>query len=303
VAVAAAAEAVVRPKVWLAFLALGIVWGSTWVAADSLAEYVPPLRGAVTRFSLSALLCLPVILSRRLKLPRGRPLAFLLTLSLTMIALPSVLLLWAQPRLPSATVAVLFAAMPLLVAVFNPGVAPRSALQACIVGLGAMTLVVGAVFSLSQIGGATVGFLAVASIAFSVLLARRELGSVHPVVVTALLLGCAAVLLFLAGLVLERGQRVEWNRSAVGSVIFLAAVGGAPAYAAYFWLLQRLEAHQVVTLQWIEPLVALGEGALFLRVGLTFNIILGSLVILLCLFLVMRAHKEDDNPVSFSGTS
>jgi probable blue pigment (indigoidine) exporter len=300
---AVAAEAVGRPRVWLAFVALGIVWGSAWVAADSLAEYVPPLRGAVARFSLSALLCLLVILWRGLKLPRGRPLAFLLTLSLTMIALPSVLLLWAQPRLPAATVAVLFAAMPLLVAVLNPTVVPQRALKACIVGLGAMTLVVGALFSVSQAGGAAVVFLVVASIAFSVLLARRELTGVHPVVITALLLGGAAVLLFLAGLVLERGQRAEWNPRAVGSVILLAALCGAPAYATYFWLLQRLEAHQVVTLQWIEPLVALAESALFLRVGLTFNIVLGSVAILVCLFLVMRAHVEDDNPVSFSGTS
>jgi probable blue pigment (indigoidine) exporter len=300
---AAAAEAVARLKLWLVFAALGIVWGTTWVAADSLAESVPPLRGEVARFSVAALLCLPAILRKRWELPRGRPLGFVLLLSLTMIALPSVLLLWAQPRIPSATVAVLFAAMPLIVAVMNPRVVPRSALQACIVGLGAIALAVGALFSQAQAAGATVGLLAVVSIAISVLLARRELGHVHPVVVTALLLGGAALLLFVAGTVLERGQPVEWNGSAVGSVIFLAAVGGAPAYAAYFWLLQRLEAYQVVSLQWVGPLVAISESALFLRVGLSFNMVAGSLVALFCLLLVMRARVEDDNPVSFSGIS
>jgi drug/metabolite transporter (DMT)-like permease len=301
---AAAAEAVARRlRLWFAFAALGIVWGTTWVAADTLAEYVPPLRGEVARFSVAALLCLPAILGKRLKLPRGRPLGFVLGLSLTMIALPSVLLVWAQPRLPSATVAVLFAAMPLLLVILNPKVVPRSARQACIVGLGAVALVVGALFSLAQAGGAAVALLAVASIAVSVLLARRELSGVHPVVVTALLLGGAALLLFLAGLVLERGQAVEWNRSAIGAVIFLAAIGGAPAYATYFWLLQRLEAYQVVTLQWMEPLVAIVESAVFLRVGLSFNMVAGSLVTLFCLLLVLRARVEDDNYVSFLGIS
>jgi len=133
-------RAAVGPRHWLAFSALGIVWGTTWVAADTLAEYVPPLRGAAIRFLLAALLCMPVILWKRPKLPRGRALGFLFILSVSLIVLPSVLLLWAQPWLPSATVAVLFAGMPLLVVFLTPGLAgrdvPRIAMQASIVGLG-----------------------------------------------------------------------------------------------------------------------------------------------------------------------
>ena len=51
----------------------------------------------------------------------------------------------------------------------------------------------------------------------------------------------------------------------------------------YFWLLQRIEAYQVATVQWIEPLVAIIETAFFLRVGLSFSMIAGSLVTLVCL--------------------
>ena len=78
-----------RPKHWVAFAALGMVWGTTWMAADTLTEYVPPLRGAAARFLLAALLWIPVILWKRLKLPRGRALGFVLLLSVTMIAVPS----------------------------------------------------------------------------------------------------------------------------------------------------------------------------------------------------------------------
>jgi len=185
----------------------------------------------------------------------------------------------------------------------DPKVVPRSALQACIVALGAMALVVNANFSMAQAGGAAVALLAVISIAVSVLFARRELSGVHPVVVTAWLLGAAALLLALAAIVLERGQPVQWSRSAIGSVLFLAGVGGAPAYAAYFWLLQRLQPYQVATLQWVEPLVAIGESAFSLRIGLSFPMVAGSLITLLCLLLVMRTRVEDDNPVSIWANS
>jgi probable blue pigment (indigoidine) exporter len=293
------------PKQWLAFAVLGIVWGSTWVASDTLAEYVPPLRGAAERFLLAALLCIPVILWKWLKLPRGRALGFVLILPVTLIVLPTLLLLWAQSRVPSVTVAVSFSVMPLMVVLLTPVLArkdvPRIAMQASIVGVGAIVVALGATFSLAQAGGAAVVLLAVASIGASSIVARREFRSVHPIVVTALVLGVAALLLFLASLLLERGQPVEWTRSALGAVAFLAVVAGALAYATYFWLLQRLEAHQVGTLQWIQPLVAILESALFLRIGLSFRMVAGSLTALACLLLVARARAEDDDTVSLLG--
>jgi drug/metabolite transporter (DMT)-like permease len=88
-----------RSKNAVAFAALGVIWGTTWVAADTLGEYVPPLRGAAVRFLLAALLWLPVIFLKRLKWPRGRALAFVLILSVTLIVLPALLLRWAQSRI------------------------------------------------------------------------------------------------------------------------------------------------------------------------------------------------------------
>jgi drug/metabolite transporter (DMT)-like permease len=292
-------------KHWVAFAALGVVWGTTWVAADTLAEQVPPLRGAAARFLLAALLLVPVILLQRLKLPRGRVLGVVLILSLTMIVAPFVLLLWARQHVQSATVAVIFAGMPLLVALLAPVLedrrVPRSAMQAALVGLGAMALAMGASISAAQAGGAAVVLLAVACIGGSSLVAHRELSSLNPVVTSSLLLGTVALLLFLASMGLERGQPVEWNGNAIGSVVFLAVPAGAAGYATYFWLLQQLEAYQVATLQWIEPLVATIQSAFFLRQALSFSMIAGSVVALISLVVVMRARAEDDDAVSLKG--
>jgi drug/metabolite transporter (DMT)-like permease len=286
---------------WLAFAALGIVWGSTWIAADTLTESVPPLRGSAVRFLLAALLCLPVVIQKRLSLPRGRALGFVLLLSVTMVVLPSLLVLWAQQHVSSVTVTVLFSAMPLLVAMLRPDDVPRGALLATVVGLGGIALAMGPSFSVNQAGGAAIALLAVASAGASAVLARRELRAVNPVVATALLSGTAALLFMLAGMAFERGQTVHWTHSAIASLVFLAIVAGAPAYAAYFWLLQHLEAYKVTTVQWIEPLVGLIETAFFLRLGLSFAMIAGSLVTLTSLLLVMRARAEDDKNVSLLG--
>jgi drug/metabolite transporter (DMT)-like permease len=294
-----------RNKHWLAFAALGMVWGTTWVAAGPLGEYVPPLLGAAARFLLAAVLCIPVILWKRLRLPHGGALGFVLIVSVSMIVVPFLLLIWGQARIPSATVAVSFAAMPLMVVLLTPVLqgrdVPRIAMQSSIVGLGGIVVALGATFSLSQASGAAAVLLAVASIGASSIVSRREFVSLDPLVVTASVLGVAGLLLFFASLLFERGQPVPWNRSALGAVAFLAIVAGAPAYATYFWLLQRMEAYQVGTLQWIEPLVAIIESALFLHLGLSFRMIAGSLIALVCLWLVMRARVEDDDTVSLVG--
>jgi drug/metabolite transporter (DMT)-like permease len=289
------------PKQWLAFVALGIVWGSTWTVADTLTESVPPLRGAAVRFLLAALLCLPVVVRKRLSLPRGRTLGFVLLLSVTMVVLPSLLMLWAKLHVSSVTVTVVFSAMPLLVAMLTPDDVPRAVLLATVVGLGGMVLALGASFSVNQAGGAAIALLAVASTGASAVLARRELRAVNPLVVTALLSGAAALLLMVASMAFERGQTVQWTHNAIASLVFLAIVAGAPAYAIYFWLLQHLEAYKVTTVQWIEPLVAIIETALFLRLSVSFAMIAGSLVTFTSLLLVMRARAEDDKNVSLLG--
>jgi drug/metabolite transporter (DMT)-like permease len=288
-------------KHWFAFAALGMVWGSTWIAGDTLAESVPPRLGAAIRFLLAAVLCVPVVVGKRLRVPRGRALGFVLLLSVTMVVLPSVLVLWAQRHVSSVIITVLFSAMPLLVALFTPGEVPRGALLATVVGLGGIFLAMGPSFPVHQAGGAAVAFLAVASTGGSAVLARRELREVNPLGVTALLSGASALLFFIASIAFERGQPAQWSHNAIGSIVFLAVVAGAPAYAIYFWLLQHLEAYKVTTVQWIEPLVAILETAVFLRLGLSFAMIAGALVALASLLLVMRARAEDDKNVSLLG--
>jgi drug/metabolite transporter (DMT)-like permease len=298
-------RAAVGAKHSAVFVALGIVWGTTWIAAGTLDQYVPPLRGAAIRFLLAALLTVPMMLWKRLRLPRGRALVFVLILAVTLIVLPFLLLSWGQARVPSVTVEVLFSAMPLLLVFLTPSLAGRSvpskAMQASMVGLGAMALALDASFRVDQIGADAVVLLAVASIGASSIVVRRELSRLHPVTVTVLLLGVAGSLLFVASLALEHGQAAQWNRSAVVALAFLAAVAGAPAYAIYFWLLQRMEAYQVGTVQWIEPIVAILESAFFLRLGFSFSMITGSFIALICLVLVIRARAEDDDTVSLRG--
>jgi drug/metabolite transporter (DMT)-like permease len=289
-------------KLWL--VVLGIIWGSTWLASDTLAEQIPPLLGSGFRFLLAGVVLVPLILLKRWALPRGRALGYLLLLSVSLMALPLLLLVWARAQLPFATVTVLFAMMPLVVILLTPvlegrGV-PNRAAPAAIVGVGGMVLVTGASFSSAQIWGAAVVFAAVVFTGASSLIARRELKEVHPAVVAASLLGGAGGVLLVASLGLER-ESVQWSASVVRDLVVLSVLSGAAPYVLYFWLLQRVEAYQIATVQWIVPLVGLAESAASLRIGLSYSIIVGAVVTLGSALVVTRARLEDDNTVSLRG--
>ncbi len=105
--------------------------------------------------------------------------------------------------------------------------------------------------------------------------------------------GTAAPLLFLASLGLERGQPVEWNRNAIGSLVFLAVLAGAAGYAIYFWLLQQLEAYQVEHAAMDRASGGdRSRAPCFCAPGLSFSMIAGSAVALVCLMVVMRARAR-----------
>ena len=289
-----------NPKRWLAFITLALIWGSTWITANAL--QLPPLRASAIRFLLSALFLLPFIARKRWPWPRGRALRYLLLLSVSMVVVPLLLLLWARPQLPSATVLVSFAAMPLIVALLTNTIegrtVPYRALQATIVGLAGITLAAGITFSLAQAEAAVVVLVAVVATAASSLVARRELKGLHPCVLTACLLAPAAVLLLAASLIFERGQIDLWDRGAATAILLLSLVAGSVAYSIYFWLLQEVEAYQIAMLQWLQPIVGFAESALYLRVGFSFTMAAGILVTLGSVLMVAGAREEDDKTAS-----
>ena len=289
-------------KHWLVFAGVSVVWGSSWIASDALNAYVPALLAAAVRFLLAFLVLLAFVLAKGYRLPRRQPLGSLLLLSVTMIVLPTLLLFWARQLLPSATVAVLFTAMPLLAVGLTPAFAgapvPRGAMYGAIVGWGGMILALGATFFLAQAAGAAIVLLAVAMTGASLVWSRRILLGIHPAVAATVLLGAAAPCFAVASACLERGQTAQWNIHAMAALVFLALVPGALAYSAWLWLLQRLEAYQLATVQWLEPLVALAEGSILLRAGFTWTMLSGCLITCAALWMVLRARLEDDQTVS-----
>ncbi len=293
-----------KPRIILAMVVMSIVWGSTWMAIRVLVAAVPPMHSASLRFLLAAIILLPFIQFKRLPWPTGRGLRATLLLSLTMIAVPSALTFWSEQRLSSGLTALIFGAMPLMTAILTPWMAgrsvPRTTWQAMIVGLGGMGLVLSGAISTSlwQAVGAIAVVAAVAMYAGSSVYAKEALQGVHPFVSTAIQFFLGGIWLAVGSLIFERGRPSAWSTQSVVALVFLSIFASALTFTLYYWLLRHIEAYQLTSLQLIVPIIAVMEGAFFMRETVPWTMIAGAAVVLGSVVFVMRAKHSDEKEIA-----
>ena len=173
------------------YILLCLIWGSTWLAIRFLVHDVPPLKAAAIRFLIAAILLLSSVLFRKTQWPRGaRQWNAILVLSITVMALPYGLLFWAEQYVPSGITAILFSAMPLMVALFTWPMlqrkVPRSAVLAMVVAFGGLLVLFQSELSVNRrvfLGGIA-ALSAVVLSSWSVVFAKKRLQDVAPVIST-----------------------------------------------------------------------------------------------------------------------
>jgi putative membrane protein PagO len=282
------------------FIALSLIWGSTWAAIRIVVEHVPPLLSVAIRFILAFVVMLPVLLVLRPRLPKGREWGIIAALSLVMIVLPFGLIALAEQRISSGSTAILFATSPLFTAWMEPRLGSlsqrrpvsRATHVALWAGLAGVLLVLsGAItFTESQIIGALL-VLGVAILgAATTTLAKSELERMPLLTVTIVQFLIASAVLGLMSLLLERGHTVTWTRPTVLAMLFLGVVSSALGFLLFYWLLGELRPYQVNARQLLMPVVAIAEGTMLLHEPLPWTTVAGTAVVLGSLVIAMRTE-------------
>jgi drug/metabolite transporter (DMT)-like permease len=284
----------------LGYAALCLIWGSTWLAIRLVVRDVPPLEAAAIRFFSGAILLLGIAVAQKRNQPSSREeWRAVFVLSLSIMAVPYGLLFWAEQYVTSSMTAVLFSAMPLLVALFTPlmihRTVPRRAIFALLMGFGGLLLLFPSGLTASGrslLGGFAI-LLAVLLSAWSVVYAKHRLHKLDPVVSTGLQLLFGSFALIWATWALEPHRHATWNRSAVLAMVFLVLFGSCAAFVIYYWLLKKMQPYQVATISLITPVVAVLEGALFAREPIPFLMVMAIAVILGSVGTVLLAGADE----------
>ncbi|MGZ4868030.1 MAG: DMT family transporter [Candidatus Angelobacter sp.] len=282
------------------YIALFLIWGSTWLAIRLVVRDVPPFEAAALRFLAAGVLLIAMALVQKRRWPAdGAQWNAIFVLSITIMALPYGLLFWAEQHVTSSMTAVLYSAMPLAVSLVTPAMlhrkVPRRAIYAMVIAFGGILTLFyenPSTSRLAMIGGVAV-LVSMGLSSWSVVYAKQRLHHVDAVVATGLQLLLGSIVLLWGTWALEAHRHAVWTRTAVVAMAFLTIFGSAAAFVIYYWLLKNLQPYQLSTISLITPLIALLEGFLAgERVPLL--MVVAVLVVLGSVRSVLRAEVEKE---------
>jgi len=259
-----------RILVILAFAAVYLIWGSTYLGIRFAVETLPPFLMGGSRFLIAGLILFVFLRVRGVRAPAKiswRRAAFAAAL---LLGLGNGGVNWAEQKVPSGMAALIIAGTPVWFALFDwlrPG-GIRPAMQTAIgigVGFVGVTMLVGSrsAFVDGNIDVAGVASLMIASIAWALgsLYAKYSPNPESPIMTAAQQMITGGLILLLSGLIM--GERIDWSHTSHRSITafaYLTFVGSLIGFTAYAWLLRATTPARVSTYAYVNPVIAVFLG-------------------------------------------
>ena len=284
----------------LAFAAIYLVWGSTYLAIRYAVETIPPLVTAGIRHSIAGGIMLAWAWARGFRPTRANWISGIIVGALFFFVGHGSLH-WAEQYVGSGLAALLIATEPMfiLVLAWSLGQQRISRLSALGLGLGVLGVAVLTGVELTVKGSSLAALLAVllGSFAWSagvvispkVKLPSDALGR------TALPTICGAVMLLAAAGLTGEFHATHWASISMKSILglaYLIVFGSVIAFTAYTWLLQRCPPALVATHTYANPVVAVFLGWLLASEPLTLRVVLASVAILGAIVLIRKGERS-----------
>jgi drug/metabolite transporter (DMT)-like permease len=273
-----------------------VVWGSTYLAIRITDRTMPPMLMSSVRF-LVAGLALYVFARRGRARPTLREWGAAAIVGGALLLVGNGGVAWAETRLDSGLAALIVAIIPLWVAVLDRVVFGRRlslpAILGLVVGFAGVALLVrpgggvDVLAALTLLG--TTGAWAAGS-----LYARGAPLPQSPLLAASMQMLCASVLLAVAGVAFGEPARVHadaFSAKPVAAWFYLVLVGSLIAFSAYAWLLKNVKIAVVSTYAFVNPVVAVGLGALFLGERITTETLLAGASIVVAVILIVTGRE------------
>lgn len=286
-------------RVVLAFLAIYILWGTTFLAIRVAVHEVPPLFAAGTRMFLAGAILFGWTMLRGAAWPTRGQWQSLALMGGLMFVLDYGLLFWAEKYVPSGIAAVLSATVPLMTITFEMLVFRMQPFRWNLIGAvvlgfcGVGVLLLPDTHQSLPILPCLAILLGTAGWCLGTVLSRRlELPQSKAVTSGAAMMIGGAVLLALSG---GFGELRPWphvSRSAAVALAYLITCGSLLAFTAYVWLLGRMPASKVASYAYVNPVVAVALGYFAAGEAITAHSIAGAALVLLSVFLILRKDRK-----------
>ena len=291
---------------WANMLVIYVVWGSTYFGIAVAIETIPPFLMATIRFAFAGVLLLAWDLLRHpaaRRLPTRRQVVDSAIVGGLLLGIGNGFVVLGEETVPSGIAAILIGMTPLWFALLGwlylRQRLPRLIVAAIVLGFGGVVLLIwpsGEGANQFDALGILVLFLADLGWAHgSIYSARRAQLPRSPLTASGLQILAGGAFTGIESLIV--GEPAAFVPSAVSpasviAVVYLVLFGSILAYTSYSWLLRHAPLSLVGTYAYVNPVVAVGLGTIFLHEPLSLRTIVASAAILAAVAIIVTARSR-----------
>jgi len=257
-----------RGTILLAFFALYIVWGSTYLAIRFAIDTIPPFTMAGVRFLIAGTLLYVLLRIRGEPAPSRSHWIGAAVVGALLLGMGNGGVTWAEQRIPSGAAALLVSGTPAWMVLFDwlrpgghrPGRGVGIGLG---FGIGGMLLLIGPGELAGRGGldilGAAAVLVGSMAWAFGSILSRSLRLPRSVMILTAMQMMVAGVLLSTLGIATGEWNDLNWREVSAGSATamgYLIVFGSWVGFGAYVYLLRVTTPARASTYAYVNPVVA-----------------------------------------------
>ncbi|MBV7393366.1 DMT family transporter [Mameliella sediminis] len=259
------------PRAWTEMVLLALIWGGSFLAIRTALDEIGPLTSVLFRTGIAAAVLWPLILWRRIALPRGwRIWSALLVMGLLNNVIPFSLIAWGQLHIPTGLTSIfnattaIFGVVVAAMVFADERLTPRKAIG---VGLGFAGVVTAigpsALLTLDLTSAAQLAVIAgTLSYALAAAWARIHLKGLAPLAAaTGMLTSSTAVMIPLT-LLTEGVPSPDMAPATWAGILYYALIATALAYLIFYRVLAMAGSGNTMLVTLLIPPVAITLGAL-----------------------------------------
>jgi drug/metabolite transporter (DMT)-like permease len=281
-----------------------VVWGSTYFGIAISIETIPPFLMAAIRFAIAGAILIAWDLLRHpeaRRLPTRRQVVDSAIVGGLLLGIGNGFVVFGEKTVPSGIAAILIGMMPLWFALLGwlylRQRLPRLVVAAIAIGFGGVALLIwptGDGANHFDPLGIFILFLAPLGWAHGSIYSVHRAKLPHsPLTASGFQMLAGAAVTGIESLLV--GEPATFNPAAVSqasviAVVYLILFGSMLAYTAYAWLLRNAPLSLVGTYAYVNPVVAVGLGTIFLRESISVRTLIASGVILAAVAIIVTAR-------------
>ena len=292
-----------KQKAYFALAITSTVWGTSWIASRMAVQKVPALEVAAIRQGIAGLCFTGFFLIKGEKVPSFKEIIWMAGMAILLFVSANGLATVGIKYVSSGLGALIAALYPLSVVlierIFYKNIKITfytfSGITLGIVGIAfvfyenafhhhAEGYIIGIIFSLIAMLSWSVG---------TIFIARRK-STINPYFATGWQMLFGSTMLFvIAGLTGNWIPIQEISFSAWKAIAYLVSMGSILAFVAFIYTMKHLEPSIAALYAYINPIVAILIGSVLVNEVITLNIIIGTIITLLGVYIVNQSLKKE----------